>query len=342
MKKLIPFCFILLFVYSCVTTTTVVVDYASISVPEEGGLKFTEYTTDEDNVISPSVAASTNQLGNPQLQWWAAPMIAISNKGDMLSYLAFQNQTVNVYLKKTLGGNAVVQRTFRTSVNDMAFSPDDKYIAFSDNTDGNANVYMINATEGAAIQQITSTSANEVGPCYSPDNKNIFFTKYENTQMADGTYRTRYYVWSFNKESSLLTQYTEGFTPSVLPDGKSVLVTRNNKETGNGEIWLIDIDKGTESLLISDRERGFSSPQVAPDGKKVVCVGITNETLNRPINLDIYTFNIDGTKLTQLTFHGGHDLSPKWSPDGNEIYFLSQRGSDKGAFNVWKMNYKTE
>ena len=333
MKKL-SFLIVLIYVIiGCAPVKKVVVDYNTISVPEEGGIKFVQYTKDDDKVITPNIRVFTTEAGKKYIEWWAAPIMAISNDGKLLAYLATQNKTTNIYLKKTEGGNTTVQRTFRTSVNDMAFSPDGKYIAFSDNTDGNSNIYTINSTEGAAIQQITSTSAHEVGPCFSPDGKLIFYTKFENT---------RYYIWSFNRESSLMTQYSEGFTPSLVPDGKNIVITRNNKETKNGEIWMIDIEKGTETLLLSDKERGFSSPQVSPDGKRVVCVGITKETSNRPTNLDIYTFNIDGTKLTQLTFHGSHDLSPRWAPDGTSIYFMSQRGSEKGNYNVWKMNYKQE
>ena len=47
----------------------------------------------------------------------------------------------------------------------------------------------------------------------------------------------------------------------------------------------------------------------------------------------------DGSRLTQLTYHEGHDLSPVWAPDGKSIYFLSQRGSEKGIYNIWKMNF---
>lgn len=53
----------------------------------------------------------------------------------------------------------------------------------------------------------------------------------------------------------------------------------------------------------------------------------------------IYVVRTDGTQLTQLTYHLGNDLSPAWSPDGKSIYFLSQRGSAKKKYNVWRMNF---
>ncbi len=130
------------------------------------------------------------------------------------------------------------------------------------------------------------------------------------------------------------------FTPVSTPDGTKLLITRNNKQNNKGEIWMIDIVTGQETLLLRDQKRGFSSPSISPDGKRIVCVGTTESTASRPVNLDLYTFKIDGTGLTQLTFHPGHDVSPVWSPDGKMIYSISLRGNEKGSYNVWNMEFK--
>jgi Tol biopolymer transport system component len=308
------------------------INLSMTSVPEEGGVKFTQFTKDEDVVLGPSVT----KIGS-KILWYAPPLIAISPDGSKLAYMGLKNENKNIYIKSTLGGGATVQRTFRNNVLDMSFSPDGKKIAFTDVVEGNDNIYVINATEGSAIQQITSTAADEMGPEYTPDGSKMFFTRSEKT-MQGAVPITRYYIWSFDIQSSLFTQYSEGFTPSMLPDGQSLVITRNNKETNLGEIWMIDIVKGNETLLLSDKTRGFSSPQVSPDGKKVVIVGVTPSSKTKPANLDIYTFKIDGTGLTQLTFHPGYDVSPKWAPDGKSIYFISQRGTEKGNWNVWQMS----
>jgi Tol biopolymer transport system component len=151
---------------------------------------------------------------------------------------------------------------------------------------------------------------------------------------------SRYYIWGYNLQTGQLTQYNEGLTPSPLPDGKRLLITRLNKETANGEIWLIDIEKGSETLIISDKLRGYSSPQISPDGKSLLCVGTTVRSNDKPMNLDIYKLNLDGTGLTQLTFHPAADVSPRWGADGKSVYFISGRGSSKLWYNLWKMDLK--
>ena len=87
-------------------------------------------------------------------------------------------------------------------------------------------------------------------------------------------------------------------------------------------------------------ERWFITPSLSPDGKWILLAGntIPNGNMDEE-NVDIYVVKVDGTNLTQLTYHKGHDICPVWSADGKYIYFLSQRGTEEGNYNIWKMNF---
>jgi Tol biopolymer transport system component len=310
----------------CVATPKI--NYNQVSVPEEGGMHFTKYTDDYENIYKPAV--NINAVTG-LLQWYAAPMITVSPNGEHLGYIALKNDFTNINLRKIKGGKSIVQRTFNKNVQDMSYSPDGSKIAFSALKGGSSNIYVINATEGASVQQLVAGPNVELGPTFSPDGKFIYFTR------AEGG---RFYIWSVNVETAIQTQYTEGFTPIVSPDGSFLVITRNNKATGRGEIWSIDIEKGTETMLLSNPKTGYSSPSISPDGKRILCVGTSAKEVNANQNLDLYVFNIDGTKLKQLTFHPGHDMSPQWTPDGKSVLFLSQRGNVDGQTNVWKFDVK--
>jgi Tol biopolymer transport system component len=314
----------------------VAVDYTPATVMEEGGVSFIQYTGDDENVVGPYVGVNSV---SKFLEWWSSPVIDVSADSTYLGYKCFKNNATNLYLRKLSGGKNIVQRTFRNGVLDFSFSNDGKNIAFSENSDGSENIYLVNTTEGSAVQQITSSPASEVGPYFSMDDKMIFYTKSEVTREVNYT-EVKYYVWSFNRESSLVTQYNEGYSPCMHPDGKRLLICRNNRVSGLGEIWSIDIVSGQETLLLSEKDRGFSSPDISKDGKRIVCVGSSKPTKTKRANLDIFTFNIDGTGLTQLTFHPGHDASPRWAPNNNSVFFVSQRGNSKGKWNVWRMNVR--
>jgi Tol biopolymer transport system component len=336
-----------LLLVQCVVTKPL--DFSEVSVAEEGGLKFSKISNESDFVIGPNVLTSSYMSVRGKvktIRWYAAPFIGLSADGKSIGFISNKGNVHNIHIKSTVGGSALVQRTYKGGCFDLAFSHDGKNICFSDNSEGNQNVYTINAKEGSAIRQITSGSNGELGAIFSYDDKTIFFTKEEksyvqNPQAPNSPQTTsRYYIWGYSVETSMLTQYTEGFTPCPFPDGNNLLITRSNRETGNGEIWLIDIVKGIETQILAMPDKSFSSPDLSPDGKTIVVVGVTSESKTRSMNLDLYTIKLDGTGLTQLTFHPSHDTSPKWSNDGSELFFISARGSSN--YGIWKMDYKKQ
>ena len=50
---------------------------------------------------------------------------------------------------------------------------------------------------------------------------------------------------------------------------------------------------------------------------------------------DLYTIDINGNNLTQLTINKSYDAHPYWANDGN-IYFASDRGGRAGHYQIWR------
>ena len=65
-----------------------------------------------------------------------------------------------------------------------------------------------------------------------------------------------------------------------------------------------------------------SYPMFSPDGKKSAFES------NRTGNFEIYTMDIHGTRIKQLTYDAAFDGTPAWSPDGKQIVFASERDND--------------
>lgn len=309
-----------------------VIDYRDLTVPEESGVRFTQFSTDIDVLNTPYVE---NKKG--VIYWDTDSKIDISPDGMSVAYVGYSNGKSNIYIKSVKGGKTTIQRTFKERIINVAYARDGKNLVYTEATDSDKNIYQIDANQGAAVQQITNTSQIETTPIYSHDNNQVFFSKGEYSNVTNSY---RYYIWSFDRKTSIVSQFCEGFSPCMSLNGKTLYFTRNNKESGLGEIWSINLETGQETQILSDVERGFSTPKISPNGKTLLITGSTLATKNRYENLDLYTINIDGTNLTQLTFHPGNDLSSVWSPTGDEIYFISQRGNEKGNYGIWSISYK--
>ncbi|GAB4323877.1 MAG: S9 family peptidase [Phototrophicales bacterium] len=69
----------------------------------------------------------------------------------------------------------------------------------------------------------------------------------------------------------------------------------------------------------------IEDPQVSPDGQWVAFVKVTLDKLENNYKRHIWLAAVDGSQVYQLT-RGGKDTTPRWSPDGNTLAFVSARG----------------
>lgn len=327
--------------------------WTSVNVPEEGGISFVQITKDGSDVSGPRFYSRG---------WYTGSSLSVSPDGNWISYIAYKNKTRNIYLVNTNSSGSSVQRTFRASVNAAMISPDGENIVFSETRDDTDNICITSAHGGNIIRQVSAGAF----PAYTPDSKKVFFSRYESSNttsfgnLVKGKFKTKgieisnnYSVWSYDLNSGQLTNYAGGCNPKPL-NGRNAFICERNNELGYSEIWLVDIDSGSETLILSQPGKNFTTPSVSPDGRWIVLVA--NSTSNaknisltvkkkafsyneKKENTDIYVVRIDGTALTQLTYHKGNDCEPCWSPDGKYIYFKSQRGSAQGDYNVWRMNF---
>lgn len=341
MKK---FVFTVLLLSMALTGSAKKFKWTMINVPEEGGISFVQITRDGSDVSGPSFNLSG---------WYTGRMLDVSPDGEKIIYIDYKNKTRNVYVKSTNSAGAAVQRTFRSGVNAASFSPNGTEILFSESRDGKDVVNITSADGGNILHQI----AEGANPAFSSDGKTVFFSRVDskskifNKKVLNATNCS---IWSFNRDNGLLTNYSSGDNPLPLKDRKSFICERIN-EKGYSEIWMVDYEGGSESLILSMPGKNFTTPSVSPDGKWIVVVANSSSNaknvsagnkkekvfsfVDTKQNTDIYIVRTDGSQLTQLTYHKGNDCSPTWSPDGKYIYFLSQRGSQTGDYNVWRMNF---
>ncbi|WP_295729987.1 hypothetical protein [uncultured Muribaculum sp.] len=308
-------------------------DYSVVNVPEEGGVNFERITDDADCVLY-TVNNRSGVFGRKKasaVDWWVNPQIAISPDGQKIAYINLKNGTSNIMVKSAKKGGASVQRTFRSAVEDFTWSSDGKTLCFTEVRNGHHGIYLVNADQGSVVKQISGGTDNDYGGVLSRDGNTIFFHRGEGLSS--------YSIWSYDRKTNLFSNYSRGMTPVMIPGKDNEIYCARFTDQKESEIWRINFETGVEEIILSLPGRSFTTPQLSPDGNWLLVTGTSISEKDKSMNTDIFVVRTDGTNLTQLTYHPGNDMSGIWSPDGKYIYFLSQRGSAKRIFNVWKMSF---
>src|SRR5215212_5612119 len=73
-------------------------------------------------------------------------------------------------------------------------------------------------------------------------------------------------------------------------------------------------------------------PQVSPDGTRVVYTLSKTDRGSRKGASQLWLCGIDGDSPRQLTFAGEKNRSGRWSPDGKQLAFVSDRVEKSGLF----------
>jgi dipeptidyl aminopeptidase/acylaminoacyl peptidase len=93
-------------------------------------------------------------------------------------------------------------------------------------------------------------------------------------------------------------------------------------------------------LTIDDllKIRRVSDPQLSPDGRLVAyTIADTDKAANKRTT-QIYLISVDGGEARQLTNEKQSSTSPRWSPDGKRLAFVSARD---GESQIWVMNVES-
>lgn len=81
----------------------------------------------------------------------------------------------------------------------------------------------------------------------------------------------------------------------------------------------------------------LGDPQVSPDGKWVAYVQSSVDVSKDKRNADVWMISWDGKESVQLTNSPDGESTPRWSPDGRYLSFLSSRNGTTGS-QLWLMD----
>ena len=86
------------------------------------------------------------------------------------------------------------------------------------------------------------------------------------------------------------------------------------------------------------RVKDVTDPQISPDGAWVAYSVSTSDTVKDEDNSDIWMASWDGKEQVQLTRGPSGEHTPRWSPDGRTLAFLSDRDDEHEVDQLWLLD----
>ncbi len=124
---------------------------------------------------------------------------------------------------------------------------------------------------------------------------------------------------------------------AVSPDGGIVALSNGGGEFPPRNIYVMGSD-GSDVRQITSGEFSEVAPDWSPDGSRIVFSSTRCcATESSGGNYALYTMDPDGSDLRQLTSGSESDVSPAWSPDGNQIAYVRFPTSDSSDTNPWQI-----
>ncbi|MGQ9620618.1 MAG: peptidase MA family metallohydrolase [Bacteroidales bacterium] len=266
--------------------------------------------------------------------------------------LALQNACKQVITDTTdkITGRKVLFSKNAGSMNlSPSISPDGKYIVFLSERDVyDLDLFLADAEKGKIIRKLSNRiNRNEIDAfnylespgTWSPDNNEFAFVVF-----SEG--KNKLIIFNIKKMKIVRKVELPGLpsitNPSWSPDGRYIAVT--GMKSGVSDIYLYNVK--TEAVKqVTNNIYGNLQPSWSPDGKYIAYVTDKPQPSQKTRFIQtFYNIGIVNTekpeddRLLKL-FTGAANMNPLFSPDGKELYFLSDRD---GFRNLYKYNFKKD
>ena len=259
------------------------------------------------------------------------------------------------------------QLTFSGENAEAYFSANGKRLIFQSH-DGDSLCDQIYVMDIASRQAEMVSTGNGVTTCSYfgyPDCNNIIYasTHLANKTCPEKPNYSKGYVWKLypgydifmaDLNGSIIGQLTNspGYDAeaTVAFNGSKIIYT--SIMSGDLEVWSMDKD-GSNKKQLTDRLGYDGGAFFNMDATKIVWRvyhpktekeirdyrSLLSQNSIRPMALQIWTMNTDGSNKTQITDNNAANFGPYFFPDGNKIIFSSNLHDPKGRdFDLYAIN----
>jgi len=264
-------------------------------------------------LLAPSAIAATAVKS-------AGPTMMLRSPTVSATQIAFA-YAQNIWIVPRAGGEARRLTSFQGQAGNPRFSPDGKWIAFSGEYAGNADVYVVSA-DGGEPKRLTWHPGPDNVQGWTPDGKAIVFASGRATQAPAAA--PRFWTVPVAGGAEEPMSLPRAFQGRISPDGAKVAYRLNNswdeerrnyRGGQNRPVWITDL-KSLET--VTPEWNGSKDMDPAWLGDRVVFISDRDGVAN------VWSCDAAGKGLTQLTRFTDFDV--KTLDAGAGVVVFEQKG----------------
>jgi Tol biopolymer transport system component len=258
------------------------------------------------------------------------------------------------------------QLTFGGENAEAYWSPDGRQLIFQSKRDDMVcdQIFIMNA-DGTGVHRVSTGAGRTTCSYFFPDMKRILYasTHMTSPDCPPPPDYSKGYMWKLYPSFEIFTANADGSDVRRLtdnpgydaeatfaPDGSRIIFTSMR----NGDLDLYTMKPDGSDVKRITTEPGYDGGAFfSRDGKRIVWrasrpktdaeraayAELLKESAIRPMTLEIFVADADGSHARQVTSNGAANFGPYFFPDGRRIIYASNVADPQGRnFDLWIVN----
>lgn len=259
---------------------------------------------------------------------WDVQSLAISN-GQIVYQLGADLYLYDIAARSDKKLNITLASDFDQKREMWIDKPTSFMTSSSISTDGSkvaltarGQVFIAPAKEGRFVRATRQDDVRYREAVFMPDGKSVL-------ALSDKTGEIEFWKIAANGigEPEQLTDNGEVLRWSGVPSPDGKLIAYDDK---NLKFWIYDTESKSHTLVGEAVVNGYNGYSFSPDSKWLVFVTYAENFFEQ-----VFVYNIADGTTHQITSDRFNSNSPVWSPDGEWLYFISDRNYETIYGNVW-------
>ncbi|MBK9073070.1 MAG: Tol-Pal system beta propeller repeat protein TolB [Myxococcales bacterium] len=224
---------------------------------------------------------------------------AWSRSGALVAFTSYMRNNPDLYVVGAGGGRPRKVASYKGMNTGASFSPDGSQLAVTLSKDGNAEIYIINVSDGSIVRRITNDRGIDTSPAWSSDGRELAF-------VSDRDGSPQIYVVSASGGTPKRVSQNGNYntTPTWSPRGRVLAYTTRD----GGRYDIVTLDLTTKVMArITQNEGNNEEPSFAPNGRAIAFAS------TRPGGAGIYIAPADG-QGTAVKIWSGAATGIDWGP----------------------------